>query len=65
MGMYGTNCWAESVVESVVDCVAPVPAEFVAFLHGITRRSKRVVNKKILLGFLSKVNCMHMLVRLS
>ena len=40
-------------------------AEIVAFLYGLTRRSKRVVNKKILLGYLSKVNCMHMLARLS
>ena len=31
------------------------PAEFVAFLNGITRRSKGVVNKNILLGILSKV----------
>ena len=29
--------------ESVADCLAPGPDEFVAFLHGITRRSKRVV----------------------
>ena len=36
------------------------PAEFVAFLHG----SKRVLNKKILLGFFSKVNFMHTLARL-
>ena len=40
------RCWAESVV----DCLAPGPAEFVAFLHEITRRSKPVVNKTILLG---------------
>ena len=40
------------------------PAEFVAFLNGINR-SKLVVNNNILLGILSKVNCMHTLTRLS
>ena len=28
------------VTQSVVDCLAPEPAEFVAVLHGITRRNK-------------------------
>ena len=45
-------CWAESFV----DCPVPGPAEFVAFLNGVTRRSKLVVNKNILLGILSMVN---------
>ena len=49
----------------IPDCLVPEQAEFVTFLHGIKRRSKRVVNTKILRGFLSKVNCMHMLARLS
>ena len=52
----------ECSLMSVEDCLAPVPAEFVALLHGITRRSKgRGKKVEILLGFLSKVNCMHTL----
>ena len=42
------------LAESVVDCLAPGTAEFVAFLHGITRRGNLVVNKKSLLGILSR-----------
>ena len=59
--LISSTSWAESVA----DCLAPGPAEFVAFLLRITRRSKGVVNKKIVLGFFSKVNCMHTLARLS
>ena len=43
-----------NIVPATAGSAGPVPAPL-----------KRVVNKKILLGFMSKVNCMHMLVRLS
>ena len=44
-----------------MDSLAPGPAEYVAFLNGITMTSWHVENKNLLLVILCKVNYMHIL----